>query len=102
VQLQRPACCSIVSFRRFLYLAARAFKKGAGLMRWQVPQSVLTAACPDLNTQGRPSASISDPFRAILLRHPHNKPSNLQEDTAPRRLAGVRPFPSNELPVPPH
>jgi len=36
----------------------------------------------------------------ILLRHPDNKPSNFQEDAAPTRLAGGRPFPRDELPMP--
>ena len=38
--------------------------------------------------------------RRILLRHPHDKPSNLHHDAAPPRLAGVRPFLCNQLSMP--
>ena len=37
----------------------------------------------------------------ILLGHPDDEPLNLREHAAPARPSGVRPFPSDELPMPP-
>ena len=42
------------------------------------------------------------PPRRILLRHPHDEPPNLQQDTATTAPSGVGPLPRDELPMPSH
>ena len=41
------------------------------------------------------------PPRRILLRHPHDEPSNLQQDAATTGPPGVAPLPRDQLTMPP-